>query len=85
MIEHFTFEGRAYRVANKMEVCIAQSRPGAPHVTFACTECGHGTWSAKNLALGDAGGYTGVRNIFYLGAGPECSCPPNALRMIVPA
>jgi hypothetical protein len=69
-----------YRVATTEEIA---ARPDG-HVFLGCTCCGQATWMCKGIAVNDAGGYTGARNIFYLGKGAECSCPVSALRMIVP-
>lgn len=62
---------------------IASARDSGHHVMIACTSCGDGLWSAKGLAISESGGYNGARNIFWHGAGKECSCDPSALRMVV--
>lgn len=72
-----------FRRANPDEIAELRAKPGAPHVMFGC-KCGHSYWHAKNLALGVNGSYTQVRNIFYGGEGPECSCPGSSLVCIVP-
>ena len=81
----FNVRGLKYRLATQDEIKALQEQGGAPHVYFGCTACGLGHWHAKNIALGSAGGYTGVRNIFYAGDSAECQCDPNALRCIVEA
>lgn len=80
----FSHEGESvvWRLATPEE--IAEVRESGQHVTLACTECGHGPWSCKGLAISDRGGYNGARNIFYNGEGRECSCPSSALRMVTP-
>lgn len=79
----WNFRGNKYRAANSQEIKALQDQPGAPHVLFACSQCGCGTWSAKNIALSNSGGYNGSRNIFYNGDETECNCPPHKLVCIV--
>lgn len=75
-------KGKPHRPATEDEIKALQSLGGAPHVTFACM-CGHGYWTAKNIALSNCGGYNGTRNIFYYGEGRECECPPCNLICVV--
>jgi len=82
--DHYKNIERHYRVAFPLEIAVLKAEPGAPHVMFACTSCGQTYWTAKNLALGSQGNYTGARNIFYLGAEPECTCSSQYLACIVP-
>jgi len=74
-----------YRLATESEIAALQQEPGSPHVMFACTACGKTHWTAKNIALGNHGGYTGARNIFYGGDDAECTCDPSNLKCIVGA
>jgi hypothetical protein len=68
---------KIYRKATPEETKAAQE--DGRHVTFICT-CGHGTWSAKGLALNSKGQYTGARNLFYdEWPTPECKCPTEHL------
>ena len=75
-----------YRKATEAEIAALQDEPGAPHVTFMC-KCGTDrTWSAKNIALSNAGGYSGARHIFYNhheSGGAECKCPARDLYCVV--
>lgn len=82
MFETVTIAGQVRRFANATEIEALRAEEGAPHVMFACTACGHGYWTSKNIALGLSGGYNGARNIFYCGDGPECSCPNDAIRVL---
>lgn len=84
MFDTFTIRGKAFRVANQAEINALQNQDGAPHVMFACTNCGLTHWTSKNIALGNHGGYTGTRNIFFAGDSGECDCHVTFLRCIVP-
>lgn len=84
MHSEFTIKGREYRLASSEEIKALQQLPGSPHVYYGCTNCGLSYWSAKNMTLNNAGEYSAVRNIFYSGDKPECSCHPTFLRCIVP-
>lgn len=71
------------RPATREEIAAAIADGG--HVLTACS-CGHESlWMHKGIALSPDGGYTGARNLFYLGwdREPECSCPSSKLRMVV--
>ena len=85
MFSNFTIDGQAFTVATYDQVDVLRNEPGAPHVMFACIECGMAYWTAKNLALTPSGHYNGTRNIFFCGKGTECSCNPARLRCIVAA
>lgn len=78
-----TWGAKQVRWASAEEIAAAQAEGG--HIFTAC-KCGHpGLWMHKGLALNADGSYNGARNIFYLGwrSGPECSCPPRMLHMVV--
>ena len=73
-----------WRVATAGEIRQMQAEPGAPHVKFGCTCCGMVNWTAKNLALGSDGSYTGARGIFVSDWNRgECVCPGNYLRAVM--
>lgn len=75
---------KGWRIANADEIAALQAEPGAPHVCFGCTACGMVNWSAKNIALGSDGCFTGARRIFVSDwSRGECQCPSNAIRCVV--
>lgn len=75
---------QGWRLGTSEEIAAARAEGGAPHVPFGCTNCGMVNWTAKNLALGDSGSYTGARNIFVMDwSRGECACQSHHLRFVV--
>jgi hypothetical protein len=74
-----------WRLATETEIQALRAEPGAPHVDFGCIGCGMVNWHAKNLAVSSGGHYNHARNIFVADwTRGECSCSPDALRVVVP-